>query len=78
MERVLEALEPPSTLRSFGINGYQGDRYRWMRSVVVLRDLVEILLLDCDSCEELPPLGKLTHLKKVISVWNEKCEVHRW
>ncbi|XP_052725250.1 putative disease resistance protein RGA4 isoform X2 [Vigna angularis] len=65
-ERVLEALEPPSTLKGFGMEGYQGRKLpSWMRSVVVLKDLVEIILFDCNNCEELPPLGKLPHLKKV-------------
>ena len=66
VERVLEALEPPSTLKSFGMNRYQGRQLpSWMRSVVVLRDLVEVVLFDCDNCEELPPLGKLPHLKRL-------------
>ncbi|WVZ12952.1 hypothetical protein V8G54_017482 [Vigna mungo] len=64
VERVLEALEPPSALKSFGMRGYQGRQLsNWMKSVLVMRDLVEVELLDCDNCEELPPLGKLPHLK---------------
>ncbi|XP_047159384.1 putative disease resistance protein RGA3 [Vigna umbellata] len=66
VERVLEALEPPSALKSFGMRGYQGRQLsNWMKSSVVLRDLVEVELLDCDNCEELPPLGKLAHLKRL-------------
>ncbi|XP_017425913.2 putative disease resistance protein RGA3 [Vigna angularis] len=66
VERVLEALEPPSALKSFGMRGYQGRQLsNWMKSSVVLRDLVEVELLDCDNCEELPPLGKLPHLKRL-------------
>ncbi|WVZ12620.1 hypothetical protein V8G54_017150 [Vigna mungo] len=66
VERVLEDLEPPSTLKSFEMQGYQGRKLSsWMRSVVVLKDLVEVILLDCNNCEELPPLGKLPHLKKI-------------
>ncbi|KAG2376405.1 hypothetical protein LR48_Vigan2516s000100 [Vigna angularis] len=66
VERVLEDLEPPSTLKSFGMQGYQGRKLSsWMRSVVVLKDLVEVILVDCKNCEELPPLGKLPHLKKI-------------
>ncbi|WVZ09431.1 hypothetical protein V8G54_013961 [Vigna mungo] len=65
-ERVLEALEAPSTLKGFGMEGYQGRKLpSWMGSVVVLKDLVEIILFDCNNCEELPPLGKLPHLKRV-------------
>ncbi|XP_014519682.1 putative disease resistance protein RGA4 [Vigna radiata var. radiata] len=66
VERVLEALEPPSALKSFGMKGYQGRQLpNWMKSYVVLRDLVEVGLLDCENCEELPPLGKLPHLKRL-------------
>ncbi|KAL9328441.1 hypothetical protein ACSQ67_003444 [Phaseolus vulgaris] len=66
VERVLEALQPPSTLKSFEMKGYQGRQLSsWMRNGAVLRDLVEVTLLDCDNCEELPPLGKLPHLKRL-------------
>ncbi|KAL9328439.1 hypothetical protein ACSQ67_003442 [Phaseolus vulgaris] len=66
VERVLEALQPPSTLKSFRINGYPGRHLSsWMRNGGVLRDLVEVILLDCDNCKELPPLGKLPHLKRL-------------
>ncbi|XP_022631659.1 putative disease resistance protein RGA4 [Vigna radiata var. radiata] len=66
VERVLEALEPPSTLKSFEINGYQGRQLSsWMRNSGVLRDLVDVRLSDCENCEELPPLGKLAHLKRL-------------
>ncbi|WVZ09693.1 hypothetical protein V8G54_014223 [Vigna mungo] len=66
VERVLEALEPPSTLKSFEMNGYQGRQFSsWMRNSGVLRDLVEVKLLGCENCEELPPLGKLPHLKRL-------------
>ncbi|KAK7367068.1 hypothetical protein VNO80_09076 [Phaseolus coccineus] len=67
VERVLEALQPPSTLKSFGMNGYQGRQLpSWMRSPVVLRDLVEVKLFGCENYEELPPLGKLPHLKRLV------------
>ncbi|KAK7367061.1 hypothetical protein VNO80_09068 [Phaseolus coccineus] len=66
VERVLEALQPPSTLKSFEMKGYQGRQLSsWMRNGAVLRDLVEVTLLDCDNCEDLPPLGKLPQLKRL-------------
>jgi len=76
VERVLEALEPPSTLKSFQMNGYQGRHLSsWMRSPVTLRDLVEVKLWNCENCEELPPLGKLPYLKRleVRGMKNVKC-----
>ncbi|ESW30176.1 hypothetical protein PHAVU_002G131100 [Phaseolus vulgaris] len=64
VERVLEALQPPSTLKSFWMEGYKRRQLSsWMRNCTVLRDLVLVKLLDCDNCEELPPLGKLPQLK---------------
>ncbi|WVZ10608.1 hypothetical protein V8G54_015138 [Vigna mungo] len=66
VERVLEALEPPSTLKSFEMNGYEGRKLSsWMRNRAVLRDLVDVRLSNCDNCEELSPLGKLPHLKRL-------------
>ncbi|XP_027913440.1 putative disease resistance protein RGA4 [Vigna unguiculata] len=76
VERVLEALEPPSTLKSFQMNGYQGRHLSsWMRSLVALRDLVKVKLWNCENCEELPPFGKLPHLKRleVSGMKNVKC-----
>ncbi|KOM45403.1 hypothetical protein LR48_Vigan06g070900 [Vigna angularis] len=76
VERVLEALEPPSTLKSFEMNGYQGRQlWSWMRNSAVLRDLVDVRLSNSDNCEELSPLGKLPHLKrlKVSGMKNVKC-----
>ncbi|RDX90206.1 Disease resistance protein RGA2, partial [Mucuna pruriens] len=66
-EQILEALEPPSTLKSFGMKGYEGIRLPcWMRNPSVLKDLVEVILYECVNCEELPPLGKLVHLKSLF------------
>ncbi|KAL2348832.1 hypothetical protein Fmac_002832 [Flemingia macrophylla] len=65
-ERVLEALEPPSTLKCFGMGRYEGIWFpSWMRNLSVMKDLVEVILYDCNNCEELPPLGKLPHLKSL-------------
>ncbi|XP_020216116.2 putative disease resistance protein RGA4 [Cajanus cajan] len=65
-ERVLEALEPPSTLKSFGMSGYKGIQLScWMRNPWVLKDLVDVILFKCVNCKELPPLGKLAHLKRL-------------
>ncbi|CAJ1930960.1 unnamed protein product [Sphenostylis stenocarpa] len=65
-EEVLEALEPPSTLKSFGVKGYRGMKLSsWMRNLAVLRDLVDVILYDCENFEKLPPLGKLPQLKRL-------------
>ncbi|XP_029125726.1 disease resistance protein RGA2-like [Cajanus cajan] len=65
-EQVLEALEPPSTLKSFGMSGYKEIQLScWMRNPWVLKDLVDVILYKCVNCKELPPLGKLAHLKRL-------------
>ncbi|RYQ81413.1 hypothetical protein Ahy_Scaffold1g107342 isoform D [Arachis hypogaea] len=62
-ERILEALEPPSNLKSFGMNGYSGvELPSWMQNTSILSSLVMVILYDCKNCKHLPPLGKLPHL----------------
>ncbi|KAL2348838.1 hypothetical protein Fmac_002838 [Flemingia macrophylla] len=66
-EQVLEALEPPTTLKRFGMKAYVGIQLpTWMRNPSVLKDLVEVILYYCINCEHLPPLGKLPHLKTLF------------
>ncbi|KAL7169396.1 hypothetical protein ACSBR2_034440 [Camellia fascicularis] len=63
VEEVLESLQPNSNLKKLSINFFQGSKFpNWM-SVLVLKNLVEISLIDCERCEHLPPLGKLQSLK---------------
>ncbi|RYQ81409.1 hypothetical protein Ahy_Scaffold1g107342 isoform A [Arachis hypogaea] len=62
-ERILEALEPPSNLKSFGMNDYPGvELPSWMQNTSILSSLVMVILCDCKNCKHLPPLGKLPHL----------------
>jgi len=59
-ERVLDALEPHSGLKSFGLQGYVGTHFPlWMRNTSILKGLVSITLYDCESCRQIPPFGKL-------------------
>ncbi|WJX66339.1 hypothetical protein P8452_50904 [Trifolium repens] len=59
-EGVLEALEPHSGLKSFGVESYGGAHFPpWMRNTSILKGLVHIILYDCKNCRKLPPLGKL-------------------
>ncbi|RHN51421.1 putative leucine-rich repeat domain, L domain-containing protein [Medicago truncatula] len=62
-ERVLEALEPHSGLKSFGVQCYMGTQFPpWMRNTSILNGLVHIILYDCKNCRQLPPFGKLPYL----------------
>ncbi|RHN40166.1 putative leucine-rich repeat domain, L domain-containing protein [Medicago truncatula] len=59
-ERVLEALEPHSGLKRFGMKDYGGIHFPpWMRNTSFLKSLVCIILYDCKNCKQLSPLGKL-------------------
>ncbi|CAL5420525.1 unnamed protein product [Camellia sinensis] len=63
VEEVLESLQPNSNLKKLSINFFQGSKFpNWMWGLV-LKNLVEISLIDCERCEHLPPLGKLQSLK---------------
>ncbi|KAK8626947.1 hypothetical protein V6N13_134576 [Hibiscus sabdariffa] len=62
-EEVLDALQPHPSLKKLCINGYQGVRFpNWMMDLL-LPNLVEIELLYCGRCDQLPPLGKIRFLK---------------
>ncbi|AES75558.1 putative P-loop containing nucleoside triphosphate hydrolase, leucine-rich repeat domain, L [Medicago truncatula] len=57
---VLEALEPHSGLKHFGVNGYGGTDFpHWMKNTSILKGLVSIILFGCKNCRQLPPFGKL-------------------
>ncbi|WJX71257.1 hypothetical protein P8452_55270 [Trifolium repens] len=59
-EQVLEALEPHTGLKYFGMNGYNGINIpNWMRNTSILEGLVDVKFFECRNCERLPPLGKL-------------------
>ncbi|GAU34986.1 hypothetical protein TSUD_103080 [Trifolium subterraneum] len=59
-EQVLEALEPHTGLKCFGMEGYKGVEIpNWMRKASILEGLVDVTLYNCENCERLPPLSKL-------------------
>ncbi|KEH16320.1 LRR and NB-ARC domain disease resistance protein [Medicago truncatula] len=60
VEQVLEALEPHTGLKGFGIEGYVGIHFpHWMRNASILEGLVNITFYNCNNCQWLPPVGKL-------------------
>ncbi|XP_077216322.1 putative disease resistance protein RGA3 [Tasmannia lanceolata] len=64
-EEVLEALEPPSNLKTLKILSYGGVSFpRWMMSGN-LTNLNTVSLVQCLNCQQLPPLGHLPFLKKL-------------
>ncbi|WJX66370.1 hypothetical protein P8452_50933 [Trifolium repens] len=59
-EQVLEAVEPYTGLKYFGMDGYMGINIpNWMRNTSILEGLVEVKLSECRNFARLPPLGKL-------------------
>ncbi|XP_015886116.3 disease resistance protein RGA2 [Ziziphus jujuba] len=62
-EKVLESLQPQAYLRRLSIKGYGGIRFPdWLGDLKV-PNLIEIVLMNCRSCKNLPTLGKLPFLK---------------
>ncbi|KAI8534504.1 hypothetical protein RHMOL_Rhmol10G0095000 [Rhododendron molle] len=65
VEGVLESLQPHSNLKKLSVSFYRGSEFpNWM-TCSVLKNLVELSLIWCSRCEQLPPLGKLHSLKKL-------------
>ncbi|XP_042497555.1 putative disease resistance protein RGA4 [Macadamia integrifolia] len=63
-QEVLEGLQPPASIKGLTIERYQGMKFpsNWMEDLS-LQNLVNVILLNCQRCEQLPPLGHLPLLK---------------
>ncbi|KAJ6735209.1 DISEASE RESISTANCE PROTEIN RP [Salix purpurea] len=67
-EEVLGALQPPSNLKKLTLSGYCGSKFpsNWMMNLnLMLPNVVEMEIIECPNCEQLPPLGKLQFLKSL-------------
>ncbi|XP_058078543.1 putative disease resistance protein RGA4 [Magnolia sinica] len=63
VEETFEGLRPHSNLKRLEVEGYVGVRFpHWMTSL----NLVEISLINCRRCEQLPQLGQLPLLKVLV------------
>ncbi|KHG09524.1 Putative disease resistance RGA1 [Gossypium arboreum] len=67
-EEVFSALQPHSNLKKLCIIDYQGLMFPYWMMDLLLPNLVEISLENCERCHQLPPLGKLRFLK-VLNIW---------
>ncbi|XP_058079595.1 putative disease resistance protein RGA4 [Magnolia sinica] len=66
VEETLEGLRPHPNLKRLEVKGYVGVRFpHWMTSSL-LSNLVEISLINCRRCEQLPQLGQLPLLKVLV------------
>ncbi|KAJ6370868.1 hypothetical protein OIU77_001389 [Salix suchowensis] len=66
-EEVLGALQPHSNLKKLTLIGYCGSKFpsNWMMNLM-LPNLVEMEIIKCPNCEQLPPFGKLQFLKSLV------------
>ncbi|KAL0413764.1 UNVERIFIED_CONTAM: putative disease resistance protein RGA3 [Sesamum radiatum] len=68
-EQVLDGLEPHSNIKSLTISGFCGDNFpSWIMNRTVaegirLEKLIELKLIDCNRCVEIPTLGHLPLLR---------------
>nr|POF25813.1 putative disease resistance rpp13-like protein 1 [Quercus suber] len=78
-EKVLEGLQPHPNLKSLTIVSYRGKKFpSWVGSLLY-QNLIEIYLIDCRECEEIPTLGHLpclrvleiTAMEELRSIGNE-------
>ncbi|KAJ6734569.1 LEUCINE RICH REPEAT CONTAINING PROTEIN [Salix purpurea] len=68
-EEVLGALQPHSNLKKLRSIGYCGSKFpsNWMMNLnLMLPNLVEMEIIECPNCEQLPPFGKLQFLKSLV------------
>ncbi|XP_056686652.1 putative disease resistance protein RGA1 [Spinacia oleracea] len=77
-EAVMEGLKPHPNLRQLGIYWYRGQKlpsWAMMGNLCInLPNLVEIELLRCGRCQQLPPFGQLPFLKCLSLVSLESVE----
>ncbi|OMP11692.1 Disease resistance protein [Corchorus capsularis] len=62
-EEVLTSLQPHSSLKKLRIINYHGPKFPYWLMDLLVPNLVEISLENCNRCECLPPFGKLRFLK---------------
>ncbi|XVF37651.1 hypothetical protein REPUB_Repub20aG0028000 [Reevesia pubescens] len=60
-EMVFEGLQPHPNLEKLEVHGYSGSKISsWLSSI---KNLTELILVDCVECKHLPPLHQLSSLK---------------
>ncbi|KAF3450342.1 hypothetical protein FNV43_RR06422 [Rhamnella rubrinervis] len=68
---IVEALQPPSCLKSLHIGGYRGASLspKWMTS---LHNLTRLFFFRCEVFDTFPPLGRLPSLEELSIVGNRE------
>ncbi|PPD90240.1 hypothetical protein GOBAR_DD12809 [Gossypium barbadense] len=62
-EEILDVLRPHPSLKKLCVDAYQGVRFPYWMMDLLLPNLVEISLANCERCHQLPPPGKLRFLE---------------
>ncbi|XP_078158867.1 disease resistance protein RGA2-like [Carex rostrata] len=61
---VLDALKPCNKLKVLKIEEYRGDKLPiWMTEYQMLENLIELYIIECRECTEIPPVEKLPFLQ---------------
>ncbi|XP_078158188.1 disease resistance protein RGA2-like [Carex rostrata] len=61
---VLDALKPCNKLKVLKIEEYRGDKLPiWMTEYQMLENLIELYIIECRECTEIPPVEKLPSLQ---------------
>ncbi|KAM0882089.1 hypothetical protein ACQ4PT_032548 [Festuca glaucescens] len=68
IENIFEQLIPPPNLEDLSINEFFGRRFPTWLGTTYLSSVKYLILIDCNSCLHLPPIGQLPNLRylKVI------------
>ncbi|KAK1647770.1 hypothetical protein QYE76_065575 [Lolium multiflorum] len=63
IEKIFEQLIPPQNLEDLFITRFFGRRYPTWLGTTHLASVIHLVLIDCNSCVHLPPIGQLPNLK---------------
>ncbi|XP_047084865.1 putative disease resistance protein RGA3 [Lolium rigidum] len=63
IEKIFEQLIPPHNLEDLFITRFFGRRYPTWLGTTHLASVIHLILIDCNSCVHLPPLGQLPNLR---------------
>ncbi|XP_058079962.1 putative disease resistance protein RGA1 [Magnolia sinica] len=66
VEQTLEGLRPHQNLKRLTVEEYMGVRFPHWMSSSLLPNLIEVSLINCRRCEQLPPLSHLPFLQVLV------------
>jgi Leucine-rich repeat (LRR) protein len=63
IEKIFEQLIPPRNLEHLGIADFFGRRFPTWLGTTHLSSVIHLILINCNSCVHLPPIGQLPNLR---------------